>query len=379
MKHIFLCRNMYFTATTFKILKFTKRKRSLCRLICSNPSLPNFKKVGRRENRNASSWRVMFFGSDDFSLGTLTRLNDEMRTTKTVSKLEVVTSKWHLNPVRLFGQQNSLVTHEWPIDVHLTKGFDIGVVASFGHMIPKEVIDSFPLGMLNVHGSLLPRWRGAAPVNYAIMHGDKITGISIMRIQPHAFDVGEVISKKEVQIHSKEMAPQLRKRLSEIGGEEIISCIRKLPTCLENAEPQLDYGVTYAPKLTSDVGHINFEKMNAKCIYNRYRGLFGMVPLMTSWNGLRLTLHDVSECDNSNTENQLLIGINTVKNSSQPAPSTPGQVFYDKKSKALVIRCIENSFLIVRRVAPHRRKPMSALEFYNGYMSKQDKAKWMFI
>lgn len=375
---------MDITAMALKILKSGKRRRYFFRTFCHSVPLSSVKKIVRKsENTTPSSWKVMFFGTDDFSLGSLSRLTDEMRTTKTVSKLEVVSSKWHLNPVRLFGQKEGLVIHEWPIDPHVISDFDIGVVASFGHLIPKQVIDSFPLGLLNVHGSLLPRWRGASPVNYAIMHGDEITGISIMRIQPYEFDLGEVVTKREVQIHPMETAPQLRQRLSEIGGEEIISCIRKLPMCLMNAKPQPHDGVTYAPKITSDLGVIEFEKMSAKCIYNKFRALYGIVPLMISWMGLRLSLHDVSALDdNLDTELQGLIGITSslpIKDSSQSASVIPGQVLYSRKGKYLIIGCRENSFLIVRRIAPHRKRPLSAVEFYNGYLSKeQDKALWIF-
>jgi len=79
-----------------------------------------------------------------------------------------------------------LNVHIWPIEAKLAAElFDVGVVASFGHMLPKRLIQAFPNGILNVHASLLPRWRGASPVTHAIMAGDSNTGVSIMEIAPH--------------------------------------------------------------------------------------------------------------------------------------------------------------------------------------------------
>ena len=106
--------------------------------------------------------------------------------------------------VRSFSEEHDLKLHGWPPDVGGNE-FDLGVVASFGRLIPKSVIDAFPMsvaiklvkknfifmfffvyrGMINVHGSLLPRWRGASPLAHAILHGDRETGISIMEVAPH--------------------------------------------------------------------------------------------------------------------------------------------------------------------------------------------------
>ena len=92
-------------------------------------------------------------------------------------------------------------------------GFQLGVVASFGRLLPAALIDSFPLGVINVHGSLLPRWRGAAPVIHALAAGDTETGVSVMRVRPRRFDIGEVLAHRRVAIGQtvarKELTAQL--------------------------------------------------------------------------------------------------------------------------------------------------------------------------
>lgn len=99
--------------------------------------------------------------------------------------------------------------------------------------------------MLNVHASLLPRWRGAAPIIYAIMNGDEKTGVSIMRIKPKHFDIGEILAQKEVQIEKDMLMPELHKKLSLCGGELLLKCVREIPNCFDKAVSQNNDDVTY--------------------------------------------------------------------------------------------------------------------------------------
>jgi len=107
--------------------------------------------------------------------------------------LGVVTSfKSPANCVRSYAEKEKLPLQKWPIEPSECSKYDLGVVVSFGHLIPASIINGFPNGMINVHASLLPKWRGAAPIIYAIMKGDARTGVSIMKIEPHRFDIGAV-------------------------------------------------------------------------------------------------------------------------------------------------------------------------------------------
>lgn len=99
--------------------------------------------------------------------------------------------------------------------------------------------------MLNVHASLLPRWRGAAPIIYAIKSGDEKTGVSIMRIKPKHFDIGEILAQKEVQIEKDLLMPELHKKLALCGGQLLLKCVREIPDCFSKAVPQNSDEVTY--------------------------------------------------------------------------------------------------------------------------------------
>lgn len=103
---------------------------------------------------------------------------------------------------------------------------------------------------MNVHASLLPRWRGAAPIIHAIAHGDTETGITIMRIKPNHFDIGEIILQKKIEIPSLIRMPQLHKNLGEIGSSCLISILKELPEALSRATPQPKIGVTFGKYIT---------------------------------------------------------------------------------------------------------------------------------
>lgn len=104
---------------------------------------------------------------------------------------------------------------------------------------------NFCRGMLNVHASLLPRWRGAAPIIYALKSGDEITGVTIMKIKPDKFDTGEILLQKDVKINDKMRQIELHKLLSECGASLLMSTIRQLPDILDNAIPQPDVNISY--------------------------------------------------------------------------------------------------------------------------------------
>lgn len=100
-------------------------------------------------------------------------------------------------------------------------------------------------GIINVHASLLPRWRGASPIIHAILNGDRLTGVSIMKIHPDKFDVGEILAQREVQIPEAVLMPELHDTLANVGAELLVECIEHAPAIFQNARQQDDTNVTY--------------------------------------------------------------------------------------------------------------------------------------
>ncbi len=134
---------------------------------------------------------------------------------------------------------------------------DVSVVVAYGHLLPSEIIDLPPMGTLNIHGSLLPALRGAAPIQAAIRDGRAETGVSIMRMVP-ALDAGPVILRAATPIYDDETAGELALRLSEMGAAALIEALALLELGAAREEPQNDAAATYAPKITRDMTRVNW-------------------------------------------------------------------------------------------------------------------------
>jgi methionyl-tRNA formyltransferase len=136
---------------------------------------------------------------------------------------------------------------------------DAAVVVAYGLILPGGVIDAPRLGCLNVHASLLPRWRGAAPIQRAIMAGDTVTGVSIMQIDA-GLDTGDVLMVKEIALTDRTTAPDLHDALSEMGAGLMVDALSGLAAGSLSPAPQGEDGVTYAAKLTREDGRLDWTR-----------------------------------------------------------------------------------------------------------------------
>lgn len=136
---------------------------------------------------------------------------------------------------------------------------DVVVVAAYGLILPQSVLDVPRCGCLNIHASLLPRWRGAAPIQRAILAGDEQTGITIMRMEA-GLDTGPMLLKQSLAIQSHETAAQLHDRLSELGASLLLQVLSDLPQALTRAESQPDVGACYAKKISKDEARIDWSR-----------------------------------------------------------------------------------------------------------------------
>jgi methionyl-tRNA formyltransferase len=136
---------------------------------------------------------------------------------------------------------------------------DVSVVVAYGHILPKDLIDLPERGTLNIHASLLPRWRGAAPIQAAILAGDAETGVSIMRMVP-ALDAGPVILQARTEILEDETGGELAVRLSELGALAIVEALTLVALGDAAGEPQAEAGVTYAGKLSRQNARVDWTR-----------------------------------------------------------------------------------------------------------------------
>ncbi|KAK7832784.1 hypothetical protein U0070_026980, partial [Myodes glareolus] len=279
--------------------------------------------------RKKPPWRVLFLGTDHFARETLQALHaardDEEE--KLIESLEVVTvpspSPKGL-PVKQYAIQSRLPVYEWP-DVGSGE-YDVGVVASFGRLLSEALILKFPYGILNVHPSCLPRWRGPAPIIHTVLHGDTVTGVTVMQVRPKRFDIGPILKQETIPVPPKSTSKELEAVLSKLGANMLISVLKNLPESLNNGRPQPAEGVTYAPKVSAGTSCVKWEEQTSEQVLRLHLAIGDIVPLQTIWLENTVKLLDLVEVNNSILTDPKLTG-QTV---------APGSVVYHRQSQMLL-------------------------------------------
>jgi methionyl-tRNA formyltransferase len=223
---------------------------------------------------------------------------------------------------------------------------DVMVVAAYGLLLPKSVLQIPRYGCLNIHASLLPRWRGAAPIQRAIAAGDSVTGITIMQMD-EGLDTGPMISRTEVDITMDETGATLHDKLANMGAQAIVDVLKRMNNSLTQGgdslamTPQPTNGITYASKLTKSESLIDWQQQ-AEVIERRIRA-FDPVPGNTTQLLASSALQDSLEL---NPENNLKIWRTSVVNGddvSLPTRALAGAI-HISKSKRIMVAC-HNSWL----------------------------------
>ncbi|MEX3616413.1 methionyl-tRNA formyltransferase [Paenibacillus glucanolyticus] len=160
---------------------------------------------------------------------------------------------------------------------------DLIVTAAYGQILPKSVLDMPSLGCLNVHGSLLPAYRGGAPIQRSIINGEAVTGITLMYMA-EGLDTGDMLAKAEVPIEETDTAGTMFEKLSQAGAKLLQQELPRLVKGKVDAEPQDEAKATYAPNLTRDDEKIDWSRSSRE-IYNQIRGLVPYSGGFTLWNG----------------------------------------------------------------------------------------------
>nr|XP_045016542.1 methionyl-tRNA formyltransferase, mitochondrial [Jaculus jaculus] len=307
--------------------------------------------------RQKPPWRVLFFGTDRFAREALRALQAARESEgELIEKLEVVTvpspSPKGL-PVKQYAVESQLPVYEWP-DVGSGE-YDVGVVASFGRLLSEALILKFPYGILNVHPSCLPRWRGPAPIIHTVLHGDAVTGVTIMQIRPKRFDIGPILEQKTIPVPPRSTSKELEAMLSKLGADMLISVLKNLPESLNNGRQQPTEGVTYAPKISAGTSCVKWEEQTSEQILRLYRAIGSIVPLQTLWMENTIKLLDLVKVNSSVLADPKLPRQDII----------PGSVVYHKPSQMLLVFC-KDGWIGVRSVM--LKKTLTATDFYNGYL-----------
>lgn len=176
---------------------------------------------------------------------------------------------------------------------------DVMVVVAYGLIIPKAVLEIPHHGCLNVHGSLLPRWRGAAPVHRAIAAGDQESGVTIMQMDV-GLDTGPMLHKVRTPITAEDTGGSLYQRIAELGAEALVTVLDDLPVFQANAEAQPEEGVTYAHKLTKDEARLDWTR-DARALHDQVRAFNPWPVAWTTLDGDTLRVWGSRLTDRANT------------------------------------------------------------------------------
>lgn len=299
--------------------------------------------------------RVLFFGTPRFAVPTLERL---LASSHTV--VGVVTQPdrprgrgqlYSASPVKEVAvrhdvpvfQPTQLKDAQWQSEIRAL-GADIGVVVAYGRILPQTLLDIPPLGLINAHASLLPRWRGAAPIHRAVIAGDAVTGVTIMRVVL-ALDAGPMLSTVATVIDATDTSETLERRLADAGATLLVETLDRMTAGPVAETPQDESLVTYAERLQRPESAVNWTR-SAADIDRQVRGL-------QPWP---LAVAKIAD------RNVALLHSAVVARDDTPA--SPGTIVRASGDE-LHVAC-GSGVLAITQVKPEGRRPMPARAFLNG-------------
>jgi methionyl-tRNA formyltransferase len=244
--------------------------------------------------------RIVFFGTPRFAVASLqTLLRDRFTVTGVVTQPDKPQGRSRSDlispPVKIVAQAAGLPVLQpvRPVGDVFTTSLrrlepDLGVVVAYGHILRREVLDIPTKGMINVHASLLPRYRGAAPIQHAILQGERETGITIMQME-EGLDSGPILHHMSTPIGEDETAGALGERLADLGAIALVEALSLLTAGLARPAPQDHTRATYAPKLDRDMARMDWQR-NAGSLARHVRAFDPAPGAWTTLNGSPLKL-----------------------------------------------------------------------------------------
>lgn len=219
------------------------------------------------------------------------------------------------------------------------------VVVGYGRIIPQWMIDLSPLGNLNLHASLLPRYRGAAPIQWAIARGETVSGVTSMRIDA-GLDTGDILLQKEISISPQDTAVTLAPRMAAVGADLMVETLRGLQGGTVRARPQDDIKATLAPILKKEDGQIDFQR-TAQEVLNRLRGFQPWPGAYASFRGKNLQIWAAQSVERAVSPAEIVV-----------------------ENGQLIVGCGSGSALQLLEVQLEGKKRMPAVDFVHGHQPR---------
>lgn len=307
---------------------------------------------------------MIFMGTPDFAVPILNALKDAGHTIKLVvtqpDKPRGRGKKVTYSPVKEWAVEHNVPVYQperirnpESVEMVNTIPAEVCVVAAFGQILPKEILDHPKYGCVNVHASLLPKYRGAAPIQWSILNGDEYTGVTTMQMGP-GLDDGDILLQARVDIASDETGGSLFDKLSEVGAQLITETLAGLEQGIITPQQQDESQATHVGMIRKDMGKLDFT-VSAEILERRVRGLYPWPGTYTYLEGKSLKVYKSSYMPESQLDDiQNRAPIGTIIAVSPEGEGT------------IAIRCA-NGALAIHEVQLEGKKRMSVSAFLNGH------------
>lgn len=315
--------------------------------------------------------KLMYMGTPDFAATILEKLipagHEIIGVVTQPDKQKGRTQELTFSPVKELALKHGLKVYQ-PVKVREEEFLktaralapDVIVVAAFGQILPKALLDLPHYGCINIHASLLPKYRGAAPIQYSIIDGEKETGITIMHMDA-GIDTGDIILQEKLMISPEETGGSLFDRLAVLGGELIVSALKKIEDNTADRIPQDNEKATYVKMISKEMGKIDFTKPAVK-IERLIRGLNPWPSAFTTLDGKTLKLWKAE------VETPESASLNSTFDKQAAAAAEPGEVIRVTKD-AIAVKT-GDGILIIKELQLEGKKRMTADAFLRGYPVK---------
>jgi methionyl-tRNA formyltransferase len=298
--------------------------------------------------------RTIFFGSPEFAVPCLEALHDISNVAVVVSQPDRPAGRGlAMRPPAVKKRALELGLEVWQPTKVRTEEFadklraldaDVAVVVAYGRIVPRAVLDAPTAGCINVHASLLPRWRGAAPIQWSIVHGDEETGVTLMQMD-EGMDTGPILATASTPIARDDDAATLSVRLSKMGAELLREQLPRYVAGDLTPQPQEEAAATMAPLLNKEHGRIDWNK-SARAVHNQIRG-------MNPWPGAHTILG----------ERRIKVH-RTIASTLDPEGAAPGQVIA-LDPEGILVACTDGT-LEIQELQESGRKRVDAHSFASG-------------
>lgn len=300
--------------------------------------------------------RIVFMGTPDFAVPSLKQLIEDGHEIVGVftqpDKPKNRGMKLTPSPVKVVALEHEIPVYQ-PTTLKADEPFEdlaalapeLIVVAAYGKILPKRFLDLPPKGCINVHSSLLPRYRGAAPINWAILNGESETGVTIMYMA-EGLDTGDIISQRSTPIDPDETVESLHDRLADIGAQLLGETVTAIDGGTASRIPQDDEQSCYAPMLSRELSPIDFSR-SAKEIHNQVRGLIPWPATTVEIKGEAFKIFAVEETD-------------------QTSDKEPG-TWLGADKKGINVVCGDGRVLRILELQAPGKKRMRAVDYLRGH------------